>query len=207
MFERFLTTYAARPTDRGAPTLPEDLTVEGYGELMSRFAGATFEQGLYRLHDADSVVRDQAAADEAHPAFAGRAHCFGFDWLGRQFAVDRQRRRGAEPLVLMLEPGTGEVLEVPTTFADFHDEELVAFADAALAADFFIQWAATADGVLPLRHSDCAGYRVPLFLGGADSVENLEIIDMGVYWSLCGQLRRGTKELPVGATIRQLTME
>ncbi|MEU0792390.1 T6SS immunity protein Tdi1 domain-containing protein [Amycolatopsis sp. NPDC005961] len=37
----------------------------------------------------------------------------------------------------------------------------------------------------------CAGYQVPLFLGGADVVENLEEFDLEVYWSLCAQMWLG----------------
>jgi hypothetical protein len=44
----------------------------------------------------------------------------------------------------------------------------------------------------------CVATKVPFFLGGKDSVENLEIIDLEVYWSLSGQLRNGTRvESPV----------
>jgi hypothetical protein len=42
---------------------------------------------------------------------------------------------------------------------------------------------------------------VPLFLGGADDVSNLERSDLAVYWSLCGQLRRHTVELPPATRI------
>ncbi|WP_442854002.1 T6SS immunity protein Tdi1 domain-containing protein [Bacillus sp. FJAT-18017] len=31
------------------------------------------------------------------------------------------------------------------------------------------------------------GYRVVLFLGGEDTISNLEKVDMDVYWSLCAQ--------------------
>jgi hypothetical protein len=54
---------------------------------------------------------------------------------------------------------------------------------------------------LPLKASECVGYDIPLFLGGADEVPNLTRTDMGVYWSICGQLRNGTRNLPAGATI------
>lgn len=37
-------------------------------------------------------------------------------------------------MVLMLEPGTGEALEIPCTIKSFHDRELIENRDAALAA-------------------------------------------------------------------------
>ena len=35
-----------------------------------------------------------------------------------------------------------------------------------------------------LKHNECAGYKVPLFLNGDDVVDNLEISDMEVYWEI-----------------------
>jgi hypothetical protein len=53
-----------------------------------------------------------SAINGAFPDFATRACPFGSDWLGRLFAVDSARVENGEPLVLMMEPGTGEVLEI-----------------------------------------------------------------------------------------------
>jgi len=139
--------------------------------------------------------------------FARRANCFGCDWLGRQFALDSRRLNGREPLVLMAEPGTGEVLEIPATFSSFHDKELVEFGEEALARSFFEQWAVDNAQSLPLAASQCVGYRVPLFLGGLDTVDNLELIDLDVYWTLCGQLRHGVRRMKPGATIKGLTLD
>lgn len=77
----------------------------------------TFLDGAYRLHRVDDVDHFTSLASTAFPAFADRIECFGADWLGRQFARDRARIAGGEPLVLMLEPGTGEALEIPADFA------------------------------------------------------------------------------------------
>ncbi len=59
--------------------------------------------------------------------------------------------------------------------------------DAALALTFFEE--ARAAGLL-VSFDQCAGYRIPLFLGGKDEVENLEVIDLDVYWTIHGQLIR-----------------
>lgn len=91
------------------------------------------------------------------------------------------------------------------TFGAFHDEELVEYRDAALASGFFGAWAKDQGAALPLAHGDCVGYQVPLFLGGHDTVDNLEIIDLDVYWTTCGQLRRGTLQLPEGTSIKDVS--
>ena len=81
--------------------------------------------GAYRRHQREDVARYTSLAAAAFPEFQSRITCFGADWLGRQFALDQGRVVGGEPQVLMLEPGTGEVLEVPLSKRAFHDEELL----------------------------------------------------------------------------------
>lgn len=209
MFERFLAKFSLSSRDQGAGEIWGDarlLAVQGYAELAERFAGCSFDEGLYRLHDAESGPRALAWITEAFPEYAARVRPFGYDWLGRQFAIDVGRRDGQEPLVLLVEPGTGEALEIPATFGAFHDEELVEYRDAALASHFYDAWSSHNRDALPLVASDCVGYRVPLFLGGSDTVDNLEVIDLGVYWSVCAQLRSGVLRLPEGTTIKQVAI-
>ena len=130
---------------------------------------------------------------------------FGYDWLGSQFALDSGRTEDGEPLVLILEPGTGEALQVPQSFAAFH-EQLDDFREPALSAGFFAAWVQANPGQMPLGRDECIGYRLPLFLGGKDTVDNLEVIDLEVYWSFCGQLRQGTRHLPPGTSIGQVSI-
>jgi hypothetical protein len=179
------------------------LAIAEYPELADRFAGCSFENGIYRLHNARTGPRAKALVAEGFPLFATRACPFGYDWLGRQFTVDSGRHEGGEPLVLLFEPGTGEVLEIPYSFAAFH-EQLDELREPALAGSFFASWTEANPGSLPLAATQCVGYKVPLFLGGEDALENLEIIDLEVYWSVSAQLREGTRVLPPGTSIREV---
>lgn len=52
------------------------------------------------------------------------------------------------------------------------------------------------------KFTQCVGYKRPLFLGGKDAVENLELSEVEVYWHLMGQLIRQAKGLPVGTPVR-----
>lgn len=191
--ERFSLT-ARSETSAGA-SLP------GVPTGLEAIAGCTFEAGLYRVHHADSAVPANEAVLAAFPTFVGRIACFGFDWLGRQFSVDPTRGPQHDPEVLMFEPGTGQALEIPSRFSVFHDAELVEFPDAALAASFFDEWLETPSATRPLAFDACVGYRVPLFVGGKDTVSNLELVNIDLYWAIMGQLRTGARSLPPGATI------
>src|SRR5262249_14537946 len=155
-------------------------------DFLSTHAGGSYEHGLYRIYSVTDMHRWTAIAAEALPAFRQRILCFGADWLGRMFALDFARNIDGQFLLLMLEPGTGQALEIPTTFVDFHNQELVQYQNEALALDYYKAWQASG-GALP-AFEQCLGYRKPLFLNASDTIENLEISDMEVYWSIAGQL-------------------
>lgn len=160
--------------------------------------------GAYRLHQAADVERFTDLARAAFPAFADRIECFGADWLGRQFAKDQGRLQKGEPLVLMLEPGTGEALEIPASFTAFHEHELIEEPDAVVAVAFLEEWL-SAGGVRP-RYDQCISYKVPLFLGGADEIANLEVSDLDAYWTVAAQLLAKVRALPAGAVINRVTV-
>ncbi len=160
--------------------------------------------GAYRLHRQDDVARFTALAIHAFPDFADRIDCFGADWLGRQFATDKQRLVNGSPQVLMLEPGTGQALEIPVNRVAFHDDELKNEPDAAVAYSFFQQWL-EAGGVRP-DYGQCVGYKRPLYLGGSDDVLNLSVTDFDVYWTLTAQILARIRETSVGTTIRDVSI-
>jgi hypothetical protein len=178
----------------------------GYTEFVSRFARASYSDGVLRflLVDGAPSLRGWNAAGgwvDDWPEWKGRFLAFGYDWLGRQLGFDLRRRKGSEPMVAILEPGTAQLLEVPTTFHEFLTSELVDYADAALATGFYAAWRAAGGSAPDTKR--CIGYKKPLFLGGADVVENLEPWDLAVYVSLSGQLAHKMKALqPIkGVTI------
>jgi hypothetical protein len=195
MLERFTARFALTDGTPGQPW-EADGTVAG---LLRRFGGCTFNGGLYRIHSPGSARLASEWVNAAYPEFQGKLVCFGFDWLGRQFALDPFRGSASDLEVLMLEPGTAEALEVPVPFSRFHDAGLEDYCDACLAPEFLAEWMATRQQ--PLRFTECAGYKVPLFLGGEDSTSNLEVSDTEVYWSLMGDLRVATRNLEPGTSI------
>ncbi len=188
-----------------SPILHLERVANGSVDFLSRHAGRAFNQGLYRIHAVREMVRWTDTVATAFPSFKDRIFCFSYDWLGRHVAIDFQRRQQSQCLILMLEPGTGQALEIPTTFADFHAQELVHHQDAALAVDFYRAWRAQGGSAPDV--TQCVGYKQPLFLGGSDSADNLELADMDVYWSLCGQLLAKTRALPENSRINNLSIE
>jgi hypothetical protein len=122
----------------------------------------------------------------------------------RLFVFDRKRVISDELMVTMLEPGTGELLEVPANFVQFIEVELIQHDDAALASSFYREWRSSG-GQVP-KPNQCVGYGIPMFLGGADAVDNLEIIDVDVYVTITGQLFERTLSLLPGQKISEISI-
>lgn len=174
----------------------------GFKELFGAYQGSTFGNGLYRLHSYNNIHKWNKIVLEAFPEFKDRIECFGYDWLGRQFSIDKSRIVDGQAQILMFEPGTGEVLKIPCNFMQFHNYEIKNYHDACLASEFFNEW--MMNNKIKLTEKECVGYKKLLFLGGSDLVENLEKNDLEVYWSICAQLIIKTKELPEGTKINIL---
>lgn len=172
----------------------------GFNELFSKWQGNSFGEGIYRLHHYEDIEKWNKIIVEAFPEYKQRMHCFGYDWLGRQFALDKKRIIDGEPQILMFEPGTGEVLEIPCNFIQFHNEEIPDYHEACLASEFFHKWTNTYK--IKIKENECVGYRNLLFIGGEDVINNLEITNMEVYWSISGQLITKTKNLPNNTRIK-----
>lgn len=179
-------------------------TAQDVRDLISVHGGRTFKQGLYRVLRADQLTESREAMERVFPEFRDRIEPFAFDWLGRHFALDRGRVANGSAQVLMLEVGVGEAMQIPASVADFHNVELVEYADDALSVPFWRRWYEC--NPADLAHSECVGYKVPLFLGGADELPNLELIDLSVYVEMCGQLRHKIRALAPGQTIAHISI-
>jgi hypothetical protein len=162
-------------------------------ELIGTFGGCSFKKGIYRIHAFDDINTWNENVAQAFPDYNGKIVCFGYDWLGRQFALDRIALENGQDQVLMFEPGTAEVLSIPCSIENFHEEEIPQYHDSCLASDFFEEWILS--NPAGLKNNECAGYKIMLFLGGADAIQNLEISDMHVYWSVCSQIIQKLKTL------------
>lgn len=200
-FKKMYKVTATEANDDKHTILPvaDLLNQTPYEAFVHQFAGVSFNGGVYRVHQLKNLAKWNHQIRTAFPEFSKRIWCFGYDWLGRHFALDTGRLEQGKPQVLLLEPGTGEGLEIPSDLAGFHENILIDMPDAALAIEGFKKWSNS--GAHVLKHHECVGYKVPLFLGGQDTPDNFEVSDMEVYWSICSQLLRKTKDLPAGTSI------
>lgn len=205
MFDNFCSKFKCDRIINVQDEFSLKIPVNGFKDFFTQFNGMSFNNGLYNIHNYSDIDKWNDIIFEAFPEYKSRLICFGYDWLGRQFAIDLDRMEDGEPLILLLEPGTGETLEIPSNFIDFHEDILINSSDAALADIAFNEWVEL--GNPPPKRGDCIGYKQPLFLGGVDGSENFENVDMEVYWSISGQLINKIKGLPIGAKIGNVTID
>jgi len=201
MFSNFISHFKCehRSNEATFSSFSFDIEAMGLEDFFKNFSGCSFNRGLYRVHSVTTSKKWNKIVGDTFPEFRKRIFCFGYDWLGRNFALDNVRMEEGEPLVLMLEPGTGEALEIPVNLLSFHNEEIVQYTNEALAEELFSLWLQA--GNLSPEYNECIGYKNPLFLGGSDTLDNLEVTDMEVYWGISEQLIRKIKGLPPGTKI------
>ena len=206
-FDAFARAFSPMPAGQtpGPPFRDPFLQrTRGYTELAERFAGVTFDEGLYRIFDAVAAAKATDLARAVYPGGAERLYPFAMDWLGRMFALDADRVVDQEPHIMLLEIGTGHALEVPYSLVAFHDELLADDPEPAVAAAAWGAWSERHPDTVPLPATKCVGYELPLFVGGQDSLDNMEVSDWEVYWVVVGQLKLRTAGLPEGTPIRDI---
>ncbi|MCD7835586.1 MAG: DUF1851 domain-containing protein [Lachnospiraceae bacterium] len=147
-------------------------------EFLASIQGKTFLNGMFRVFKVSEIEKWCKIVEQSFPAYKNQVDVFSYDWLGRIFALSK-----TEGTVLMFEPGTGEVLDIPADLVNFFNIEIAEHHEDSLASTFFNEWYETQQHYV-LKPNECAGYKVPLFLNGDDVVDNLEVSDMEVYWEI-----------------------
>ncbi|MFR2989599.1 MAG: hypothetical protein ACLTMR_12355, partial [Faecalibacillus sp.] len=78
---------------------------ESSEQFLKTMGGKSFLNGMYRIFDEKSIPKWNDIVKKSFPKYKNQISVFGYDWLGRIFALDTQR-----DVVLIFEPGTGEIL-------------------------------------------------------------------------------------------------
>jgi hypothetical protein len=207
MFERFLADYKVTSTSEATARIPipnpsPDRPIRGWAELFGSFAGATFNSGIYRLHTPASAEAARRLIGEALPRLRGIDSCFGYDWLGRQFALDFDREIDGEPAIRLVDLVTPICYEIDHTFESLHNVEMVCDPQAVLESDVYADWVAQNPQILPLKRNQIVGYRIPLSLGGKHEVANMVVEDMDVSLDFERQIREATEGMEEGTPIQ-----
>ena len=155
--------------------------VNGAAELFRDFSGCTFGGGIYRLFFLDEFDKWDRLVLDIFSQYQGRISCFGSDWMGRIYAWDYGRNKA-----VILDPGFGEALKIPRDFYELHNHEFVDYPDESLSKNLYDEYLDKFK--TKVQRDQCAGYKISPFLGGKDNLENLELSDLEVYWSICSDI-------------------
>lgn len=177
MFNEFLKFFNERTTEYKKNSTP-------YLTFLDEMGGRQFGKGVFNTFSKDNVKKWTQIVGDGFPEFKEQFKLFGYDWLGRCFAIDLRDNQNEG--VLMFEIGTNDVLEIPVGFNDFLNQELPMYSNECLATDFYEEWLQTN---AMIKYGRCIGYKVPLFLGGEDTIDNLEDSDMEVYWYIISEIK------------------
>lgn len=162
-----------------------------YRTFVIGFGGIQFGRGLFTVLDKANALVLEKKLGYAFPEYKGAFRLFGFDWMGRCFAVPADN----EDKVIVFDPGVFEAYDVSLGFRDFVNKAIPMSTNECLSSDAFISWY-KATGETPAEGS-CIGYKIPLFLGGADAIDNFETVNMEEYWDIitkAGRKLRGLED-------------
>lgn len=161
--------------------------LNGISELLQLAGGGSFGDGILLVHTQSEMLRAAELISDEFPELGDTVAPIAKDWLGRQYAAQMERGVAQDGLLLLIEPGSGEVFEIDCGLVDLFDRDMLDDPETFLASDLFAEWRRE-NASIPNR-AQCVGFKTPLFLGGDGVVGNLEVTDESVYWSILAQLR------------------
>jgi hypothetical protein len=203
MFEKFINNFEvtiSQNEENDKELL--NLNPDSLFELLELHGGKTLNNGLYRVHTFKSSIQWASIIGQYFNGHKSKIYPYGFDWMGRQFCISRDCNK----LQIMFDISTIEYFELEQELELLHDEDFVNETESMLSSDLFIQVLKFCNRE-SIEYNECLGYKVPLFLGGADNIENYSIIDIEMYWDMQYQLYEKVRNLPEGTNIKSIKIE
>ncbi|MDJ1467024.1 T6SS immunity protein Tdi1 domain-containing protein [Xanthocytophaga flava] len=197
MLDIFLSKFTKASSFEGSRSNTEKNT--GIESLLNYLGGCSFDNGLYRIHTSDSS-KHWTKLLSSYFSVNG-IKCFAFDWAGKQYATDNKDEQ-----IIVFDPAEMQIYTMKVNWEKFHDYELVDYREEDLDEKLFKEWM-TLNDTKKLSIDKCIGYKQYLFLGGEDNFDNMELVDIEIYWELSNQIYRKTKDLPSETNIRGVSLD
>jgi hypothetical protein len=203
MYEKFINNFEISISQNieNNPGL-EDKLPDPLFTLLELHGGKTFNKGLYRLHTFKSSIQWSLIIGNYFNRYKLKIYSFGFDWMGRQFCMSSSD----DNLLFMFDIAATEYFEHQQDLELLHNDDFVNETDNMLSSDLYSQILKYYN-LESIGYNECLGYKIPLFLGGNDSIDNYYLSDTEVYWDLQHQLHEKVKNLPAGTNINSIKIE
>jgi hypothetical protein len=168
--------------------------------LLENHGGSVTNSGLFRIHTWGSSLYWTKISCNFFAAAPKTLYVYGFDWMGRNYAVDLANSN----MLFMLDYAVGEFYELEQTIEGFLNEDLVDFQKETLGVNMFKKL--PKKELKNLSFDKCFSFKIPLYLGGEDEIHNYELVDMEVCWELNYQLYTQIQDLPEGTLINNIVI-
>lgn len=190
-YARFFSTFKLTKQFSGdLPAITDSVAVSGIRELKA----GVYNHGIYQIVTSVESVELGVMIESVFPTVAGKIVPFAVDWMGRVFAIDSSLCDLHEAATVtcfdLAEPSS---FTTNANFDDFHNSVAVDMTDELLNINQLHQW--TASHSLPEDGVSCIGYKIPLFMGGLDEIDNMELSIRSVYLHLLTELFKVTDHL------------
>lgn len=191
IFKRFLEEYRiTREVQGEKPILNDRMASSGIQELPL----GVYNNGIYTfVTRAEATVLNELAA-RVFSLTAGKVTVYAVDWMGRLFASNANFLDSAgSSTMFCLDFADATSFTTEVDFETFHNRTAVDMKRELFNLDQYDDW--IAHGPAPSDAESCIGYKIPLFLGGKDCRENMELTDRAVYLHLQAELSLATKNI------------
>ena len=178
---------------------------EGYSDFISSYGGRTFGDQIYKIHLSQNIQKWSLIVRTIFPEHANELVCFAYDWLGRQFCIASNHKISQEAFIYRFDVSTNESMIVSDSFMNFHNVELTSYPEEILSTDMFNQWMLQNERNTSV--GKCTGFIHPPFLGGKIELDNLEEIDLEIYWNILGQILLKAKKMPRNSKISKIQIQ
>lgn len=166
-----------------------------YQDVLEQLGGRSFGNGLLRIFRPEDI---QEYTDDIHRGFRGYEgtfRVFAYDWQGRIFAEALDE----EGCIYRYDIGRGVAERFPATLLSFFDQVCLMYPDEVLGFSDFLNWLGLFG---PLAYEDCASYLVPPYLGGEETLDNMEVTSLTVHWGLFSQIHEAIQDYPEGTAFQ-----
>ena len=150
-------------------------------DIVNKIGGQSYNDGLFVTYGQKDVSNYTEMIERLFPQAKDKIFCFGRDWLNRQFAVINYKPFS----ILQFDPNYRDITHIEVDLKQFFEQELILKCNDLCAKNYFLEWNKS------LNYSQCSGYIIPLFLGGKDNIDNLQIVDSYVDLEILVQLQVG----------------
>jgi len=159
-----------------------------FQEFWTRFNGCLVGDGLFQIFTPELSSQWHDQMQQFWPEFPFRGLCFGANSLGQIFFAEPGIVENSKLPIGFFSPTDGDVSLISDSMEEFIGQTISDSEEhnEVFLLLFFKEW--LADGNQPPKYGECLGYVRPLFFGGKDVNENMEIIDMDVYWTVTGAI-------------------